>query len=77
MKTPNQMNGDYLSVKDALQMLHDNGVDWTEVYLRILLGGKKPKIKSLKHSKSRLVPSSEIKRIIGERRAKDRALAAK
>jgi len=69
MKSITKTKGDYLRVKEALEMLHENGVEWTEVYLRILIG--EGKIKSIKLSKSRLVSTAEVHRIIGDFRARE------
>lgn len=52
----------YMNVKEARNYLALNGVDWSMVWLRMQIGTGK--IKSEKMFNARLIPRSELSRII-------------
>jgi hypothetical protein len=61
----------FLTIKDAMVLLQFNGVEWSEIYLRMLCGTGK--VKSVKQFNSRLIPREEVSRIIESKKHKARA----
>lgn len=57
----------YCTISEAKDILEKNGIHWTEVWIRILVGKKK--IKSVKNYNSRLITRQELDRVIKERKA--------
>lgn len=62
-----ELNSNYLTVRDAKKFLDMNGVEWTEVWIRLQIGAKK--IKSRKIFGSRVIPREELSRIVSRKRA--------
>lgn len=53
-----------LTVRESLELLALNGIDWTEVWMRIQIGSGK--IRSFKEKHMRLIPREEVMRIVKE-----------
>ena len=56
---------DFLTVKEAQEILFTNGIDWTTVWIRMQIGAGK--IKSVKMFNARLIHRSEVSMIIKEK----------
>lgn len=66
----------YMTVKESRDYLAINGVDWSCVWLRMQVGGGK--IKSIKMLNARLIPRTELSRIIKqEKKRKDARMILK
>lgn len=57
----------WLSVKEAKEFLDLNGVEWSEIWIRTLIG--LGKIKSKKVFSSRVIDRKDLGRIIDDRKA--------
>ena len=58
---------DFLSVKESQEYLAKHGVNWTEVWIRLQIG--EGKIQSEKMFSSRVIPKSELDKIIKDKEA--------
>lgn len=65
------MIDNYMSVPQARNHLAMNGVDWSTVWIRMQIGTGK--IKSQKILNARLIPRTELARIIREHKTRGRA----
>lgn len=55
----------FLTVSEMRELLNKNGIEWTEVWIRLQISDGK--IKSVKKYRSRLIPRGEVERIIRDR----------
>lgn len=60
-------NDKWLTVAEAQKALALNGIEWTQVWIRTLIAAGK--IYSQKMFNSRVIPTTEISRIVKEKRS--------
>lgn len=58
----------HLTVKEAREYLDLNGVEWSEIWIRTLIG--LGKIKSQKMYNSRIIARSELEKIVKDRKGR-------
>lgn len=58
----------FLTVKESQEYLELNGVEWSEIWIRTLI--KVGKIKSKKVYNSRIIPRTELEKIVADRKGK-------